>query len=207
MVKVGKATGATIVVVLVVIAAGFFIPTPYSASKATTFGTTSTHTVTTLQSITTSQLILKANSTILNPGDYVDVSAQIAPQSELRVTWNASDTVYVYIFNSSQFVDYYSQGTAFANIASEKDITVGTMSVNVSQNDTYYIVIQNPHTGILGYGESNVEIFYALASVTYAKVLASYSTFASPYNATVTSSTTCWIPLWNRYLGSQMKCG
>jgi len=130
----------------------------------------------------------------LYPLYYVSYSAYFGVGTDVRISWRASGTVNVYVFNWAEYVAYTSSGSTSQNIASDA-AAGGTIEFGSSVSGAYYLVIENPNNGLYGAGSSNIVCStsgsetFLMTTVTYiAQVVA--QTTSSQTLVTRTLSTT-----------------
>ena len=131
------------------------------------------------------QNLLNLNSYTLQPNKYVYGYGQIPGGSDVAITWSAADTVSVYAFNSDQFNVYQNGGSANP-VATQTNVASGTLGFHASAGDTYYIVVFNPHNGILGLGSKTVGVYSASGVATWQQTI----TVNTNQIQTITTSTT-----------------
>jgi hypothetical protein len=158
---------AAVVVIVIAVALAAALEVPVSPVSCTTQGTAlvvrttsvaSTVTFTTAvpiqQNGTQTKQVYDLASTTIPPNAVVKQAASLTTGMDVQVTWNAADTLIVYIFSSSQYAAYSNHGTGSPNIANAQISQSGSLSFHVSGNDTYYLVILNPHNGFFSYGSA-----------------------------------------------------
>lgn len=108
----------------------------------------------------------------------------------INVTWSASNTVDVYVFNSTQYSNWVSYGAVSSNIAKETNAPMsGSLSFSVADSDTYYLVLRNP-LGLFCEGSSNLIIDSATGTATYLAQSVSKVVQTSTYSSTSPTVTT-----------------
>jgi len=172
---VGAAGIVVGVIVIVVLAAGFlvyipatsasYLPIAVVSTTESTFVTSSITLVTVTQASTATKPTFDGNNTQLRPGIYDAYSASLTVGTDVQVSYSASESANVYVFNSAEFSAYKSGGTTSPNIATDTTSS-GTLDFHISGTDTYWLVIYNPHSGPFGIGSSNVG-YTASGSETY----------------------------------------
>ena len=191
---------ATLVILLVITLAGFAISvpvsskaqilSPYTSTSYTsvtilvssvhtdtiTYTSSSAVTETTTQEVSTTSQVWNIAPTILNCSN-TNSGVEWTYQKEglddgmnVNVSWSASNTVDVYVFNSSQFTNWNSSGIATSHVAGEKNApSIGSLNFQVLVEDTYYFVLHNPHLGALSFceGSTDLEINSATGIAAY----------------------------------------
>ena len=87
----------------------------------------------------------------IQQGFYVDASSPLSAGQDASVSWSASNTVDVYVFNSTQYSAYARNGDASNSVASQ-NLASGTFGFHVPANGTYYLVVYNENTEVFGAG-------------------------------------------------------
>lgn len=157
-----------------------------------TFATSSTTSVPVTQSTTATQDVFDESDISLKATYYDSYSVSFSVGTDVQVSWQASEKVNIYFFNSAEFSAYASSGTTSPNIASDS-ASSGTLDFVIAGNDTYYMVVENPNDGILGLGASNVGYTttgtetYPTTSTTYITQTVTYDT-STPTAVTSTST-------------------
>lgn len=223
---IGAAVIAVVIIVLAFAAAGvggFVIQVPITAESAvqiqsvsmsTVVYTTSSQTVIQVtQNQPTSQSVFYTGAFALdkdpaNQANNMVTSANIPGGADVSVSWSASDTVDVYVFDSTQYSVWQSNhGTTSPNMASQPGAQNGTVGFHTSFTDTYYLVVHNPHTcGLFCFGGNNVTLYgtngtatYSVQTTVFVTQTMTYTTSrVTPVTVTSTSTTTktCSTPFW-----------
>jgi len=189
---------ASLVILLVTILAGFAISvpvtskaqilSPYTSTSFTsvtilvsnlhtdtiTYTTGSAITETTTQEVSTTSQVWNLTPVTLNcsnTNSNVEWTYQreaLADGMNVNVSWSASNTVDVYVFNSSQFTNWNSSGIATSHFAGQKNApSKGSLSFQVLVDDSYYLVLHNPHLGLFCEGSTDLGINSATGIATY----------------------------------------
>ena len=150
------------------------VPVLVVSQVTITYITSSTSTETIIeQSTTSSQVWDIASATIgCNPYPqaqaYTYASAQLQTSWTVAVSYSASDTVNVYVFDSTQYSAFVSSGTTSPNIYGQGNAPAsGTFGITASLSDTYYLVFTNPHNGVDCLGSHNVGIYSGIGTATH----------------------------------------
>lgn len=210
----------SVVVVAVIVAAGFVVMVPVSSvaqvpvavvnTVETTFVTSSVTQVPVSQSGTATSALWDESDISLQPNYYDSYSATLTVGTDAQVSWQASGTVNVYVFTSAQYNAYRTSGTTSPDVASASSSS-DSLTFHISGTDTYYLVIENPNGGFLGIGATNVGYTssgsetYPTTSTTYITQTVTYTT-SSPTVVTTTSTSTttktCSYNFWAWLTGS-----
>jgi len=156
---------------------------------ASPYETSSTYVATIMSQVTTTSRIWSISQTALTCNTYKFASAYLPSGSSVQLSWSASDTVDVYVFNSTEYMRYVLSGATTPNVAGENGASMsGTMNIILFGSDTYYLVMHDSHglvSGICQTGGS-MAVYSTSATATYAVPVPTYSTETTAY---VTSST------------------
>lgn len=174
-------------------------------TQTVTYTTSSTTSVPITQQQTTSSQVWSVSQTTLGCNKYVVQGASLSTGWDVQVSWSASDTVDVYVFDSTQYSAYASSGTTSPNIASQSGAPAsGKLGFHVSFSDTYYLVFHNLHNGFLCIGAENLAIYSGTGTATYQIPVTTYVTQVVTYTTssqtlvtqtlTSTSVSTAYIP-------------
>jgi hypothetical protein len=87
----------------------------------------------------------------IQQGFYVDASSPLSAGQNVSVSWSASNTVEVYVFNSTQYSTYAKSGDASSPVATQ-NLPSGTFGFQVPATGTYYLVVYNENTEVFGAG-------------------------------------------------------
>lgn len=146
-----------IIIAVVAIAAFGFLSVPGSPLvHSTTYVTCQT-------TITTN--VFGFSSQTLQANHYVYQPEMLTAGQSVSVSWSASNTVDVYVLSSSQY-SLYNGGTTSNDITGSTGESAGTVSFTAGLDDTYYLVVFNPHNGFLGLGSSPVGIYSVSGTAT-----------------------------------------
>jgi len=185
------------VAILIVIASGF-IPavsvtsaTPVSSAYTQVVYNTSVSTVTGQSNSTQTTQVYNVSSYPISTGGCFHQAAQLSVGMNVSVTWNAVDTVDVYVFTSSQYSSYSCGSSPAASVANQLDTASGILEIRVSASDTYHVVVHNGHTGV-GVMGGTVELnrLSGIVSSTQTVTYSSYVTYTQTATATLTTTTT-----------------
>jgi hypothetical protein len=110
-----------------------------------TFTTSSTTSVPMSQSTNATQPLFTESDSSLATNHYDFYYAPLSVGTDANVSWSASETVNVYVFNSSEFGAFTSSGQTSPNLATDSAAN-GTLDFHAPGTDTYYLVIQNDYT-------------------------------------------------------------
>lgn len=222
MVKMAAA-GVGIVIVGIFVA-GFVIYIPVTTAKAVpyllvntqtiTYTTSSTTTVPVSQEHTQTSTVWTIPQSTLGCNQYVYSSSFLTTGWDVQISWSASDTVDVYVFDSAQYSAYTSSGTTSQNILAMGSAPAsGTTGFHVSLSDTYYFVLHNPHNGLACFGSQNLGIFsgsgtatYQVSSTVYVSQVVTYTTSSvtlQTQTLTSTSTASCSYQFWSWAAGSR----
>ena len=135
-------------------------------------------------------------------GHYVYWDPYVPLGRDVRFIISASDTVNLYIFNSSQFSNYMNTSSAKPNEKELLEVSRGKIEYHVSSADTYYFVIYNLHSGFLGFEKKNVGIYSGLITAKWEEKVTKYRTETryrnvtryrtETHNSTITVKVTSW---------------
>jgi hypothetical protein len=121
---------------------------------------------------------------------------------------SASDNVNLYIFNSSQYDNFMNASSTKPNKKELLNISRGKVEYNVSSSETYYFVIQNPHSDLSGIEENKVYIHQALIMANWQETETKYRTETRYRNITKYRTETQYrtitvkVNLWKLLTGS-----
>ena len=156
----------------------------------TTFVTSSTTQVP--ASTTATQAVFTESDLTLASNHYDDYDAPLTVGTDVQVSWSASESVIVYVFNSAEYGAFVSSGTNSPNIATDSAAS-GTLDFHISGTDTYYLVIENEYHCALGICLGGANIGYTTnGSETYPTTtyLTSTVTYTTSTPTVVTSTST-----------------
>ena len=206
--------------VVIVLAAGFvvyipstlvgYVPVPVASTSQSTFATSSlvamfntvedtfttssTTSVPISQSTTAAQPLFMESDDALATNHYDFYYASLTVGTDANVSWSASESVNVYVFNSSEY-GAFTSGQTSPNIATHSAAN-GTLDFRVAGTDTYYLVIQNTYsswTCVSGVCARGANIRYTTnGSETYPTSTTTFMTSAVTYTTstlTVVTST------------------
>ena len=162
-----------------------------------TFTTSSTTSVPISQSTTVTQPLFVESDTSLATNHYDFYYAPLAVGTDAQVSWNASETVNVYVFNSSEYGAFPSSGQTSPNVATDSAAS-GTLDFRIASNDTYYLIIQNEYSSwncVSGVCARGASVRYSTSgSETYPVSTTTFKTstvtFATSTLTVVTSTST-----------------
>ena len=208
---------AIVIVVVLVILGGFALTIPMTASRAvpyesvstgyraivstsaepylvlvptaSPYETSSTYVATIANQETTTTQIWGISQVALTCNTDKVTSAYLAAGSSVQLSWSASDTIDVFVFNSTEYSHYVHSGSTTPDIAGENSAPMsGTLSIGVSSSDTYYLVMHDSHGLVSGVCQTggNMAIYSTSASATIAVPVPTYHTETTTY---LTSST------------------
>ena len=127
--------------------------------------------------------IFHMSDTTIQQDLYVEASSPLSAGQDASVSWSASNTVDVYIFNSTQYSAYAKSGTASDPVASQTDLPSGTIGFHVSVAGTYYLVVYNQNIGVFGAGN----VYYSIILYSAGGTATSQQSTASCNESLVTA--------------------
>ena len=170
---------------------------PVSQTNTVTYMTSSISTETITQQVTTTSRVWDVGSTTLNCSntqtsvEWTFAESTLSAGMDVNVSWSASNTVDVYVFNSTQYGNWVSSGVASSNIAGENNApTNASLSFQVQVSGTYYLVLRNPHLGLFCEGSSNLGIYSAVGTATYLALTVSNVVQTNTYTTSSKAVTT-----------------
>jgi len=221
-----RTAGIVVVVfVIIILAAGFVVYIPATSTHYTpvdivnteeiTFATSSTTAVPISQPATSTQPVFVTSDISLKPTYYDAHPATLTVGTDVQVSWQASESVNVYIFSSTEFNTYAASNgaTTSPNLATDSAAS-GGLAFHIAGTDTYYLVIENPNNGLFGIGSSNVGYTttgsetFPTTTTTYITQTVTYSTSTQTVvtsTSTSTTTSTCSHYLWS-WLGGAKSC-
>jgi hypothetical protein len=215
----GKTAGIISAIIVVVIILSGFIPyivalhvvtTPYPTQETSTFtnyatqvqtvpSTTTSIAVITQQSVTTISLqVYGLSAYTINCSKWVYETANLQAGEDVQVTFNAGDTVDVYIMTSTQYSSY-TGGTTSNSVASLEGQSSGTFGYNVPVGGTYYLVVWNPHTGLFCIGGEKVTVNSLTGTATLQQTVNYEITSTNTGVVYVTSTQTLTLSSYSKY--------
>jgi len=208
-----------IVVVVAIIAAGFLVTVPVSSvattpvaivqTVETTFQTSTIIVTPISQSGSASATIWSESDESLKPNTYDSWYVSLTVGTDVELSWQASDSVNIYVFTSAQYSAYSTSGgsTTSPNVASAS-VASSSLTFTIAATDTYYLAIENPHNGLFGLGSTTVG-YSSTGSETYPTTSTTYVTQTSTFltstptvvtsTSTSTTTVTCSTPLWESF--------
>lgn len=158
-----------------------------------TFTTSSTTSVPISQSTNATQPLFMGSDSSLATNHYDFYYASLAVGTDANVSWSASESVNVYVFNSSEYGAFTSSGQTSPNIATGSAAN-GTLDFRVTGTDMYYLIIQNEYsswTCVSGVCARGANIRYTTAgSETYPKSTTTFMTSTVTYRTSTTTVVT-----------------
>lgn len=209
---IGTAGIASVVIVLVIIVAGFVVSVPITAgvnvpyksistgySPITSsavepflvsvtitvpYATSSTGVVAVTQMHTTSSPAFGISQVTLGCNEYAHSQMTLTAGQDVQISWSASDTVDVYVFTSTEYQGYVSSGTTSPNVWGQDVAPAsGSLSFHVLGSGTYYLMMHNPHNGVSCFAAESLAI-YSASGLAYSQAPSvSYVTQTVPYIA------------------------
>ena len=112
--------------------------------------------------------IFQISDQTIQSSTFLQASAALSAGENASASWSASNTVAVYIFNSSEYSVYSKSGDANNSIASQTTKLAGTIGFHVSVSGTYYLVIYDEDVGVYGAGNlyDSIYLYYAAGTAT-----------------------------------------
>ena len=107
------------------------------------------------------QTIGSSSDRTLEGGYYIYWDSYLPVGRDVELLVSASDTVFLYIFTSSQYNNFKDTGSKTPNEKASPEISSGKIGYHVSSTGTYYFCVYNPHDGFLGFGDKSVGIYSA----------------------------------------------
>lgn len=145
---------------------------PHTSTVTFTTNSTTVETIT-QQTTTTSQVWNIGQTTLYCDFDNQSVewtsqSSALSVGMDVKVSWNASNTIDIYVFNSTQYSNWVSSGTTSPNVAEQSNAPIsGSLRFNVSDSGMYWLVLHNPHLGLFCAGSSNPIVHSATGEETH----------------------------------------
>ncbi len=185
--------GIALAIVVAIILAGFIVTIPVSSTSSIPLMAPQTTLVSVSQQTNATSSVFVVSAT-LQPGTYVDSPALLTVGSDVKITYGADNNLDVYVFNSSQFGNYASDGTTMPNILAQSGNGSGTIGFRVYSSDTYYLVFHDPFSVKIGVSSSGTATYStATAYTTQTCISTEYST----------STKSCSDNLWAWLSGSR----
>lgn len=110
--------------------------------------------------------VFQISDTTIQQDLYVEASSQLSAGQDASASWSASDTVDVYIFNSTQYSVYSKSGDSSNSMAGETNKQAGTIGFHVQVSGTYYLVVYDEDIGVYGAGNLYESIYLYSAGGT-----------------------------------------
>ncbi len=171
--KAGVVAGIIIGIVITIIAVALILGLGLSNSHSPLLFPAPATSVTCTTTITTSVFGFTAQTVQAN--HYVYQQASLTTGQSVSISYSADNTVDVYVLSSSQY-SLYNGGTTSNDITGATGQSAGTLSFTVGFDDTYYVVVFNPHNGFFGLGSQPIGIYSVSGTATQ---VSSYTTTAS----------------------------